>query len=625
MGKRSLEPVEPSQALLDALPDGIVVIDSEGTIRLASRELARLSGYKPEELLGKPVETLIPTRFRDVHTRHRAGYGGAGHPTRTMGSGLKIFLRAKDGTEIPVDIGLSPLSTSSGTLVVGAVRDARERVAREQELVDSQERFQLLVNGIQDHAVYMVDPDGRVASWNSGAERIKGYTAEEIVGRSFGVFFLPEEVRAGRPAEILRIAAETGHFSEQGWRVRNGGVRFWADVNLTALHDEAAQLRGFSKVTRDITEFKRGQDRIQALLEIGQAILAGEPAKWLLATVCRRAREMAGAATATLSMPIGDEPDLVIQVADGAGADRLLGMVLPLAGSLAGEVFRTGRSVNLSDPVTDPRAHLPAFEAAGMGPILVVPLEAGGRVLGALAVANPVAGTAFGPEQQQVVELFAAQASVAVEYTRIREELGRLAILEDRERIGRELHDGVIQALFGVGMSLQATGLIASQTEVSERIEKAVTEIDEAIRDLRNYIFELRPGLLADHQLDHAIRTLAQDVAAESGLTVVTELDPRLAARLSSVAGGVVQLVREALSNAARHAGPGTCRITLAEEDGWAILEIADDGLGFDTDVPRAGGQGLPNLQERAAALGGSMVLESTPGEGTTVRVRLPL
>ena len=625
MGSRGSDEVLISRALLDALPDGILAVDSEGVIRLASGELAKLSGYTAEELLGRSVETLIPSRYHLRHTEHRAAYRIAGHPTRTMGGGLKIVLLAKDGTEIPVDIGLRPLETPEGTLVVGAVRDARERVAREEELRESQERFELLINGVRDYALYRLDPEGRVASWNSGAERIKGYRAEEVIGRSFSIFFIDEEFQAGRPAEILRSAAETGHFEEQGWRVRKGGARFWADVAITALHDETGKLRGFAKVTRDITEFKRGQDRLQALLEIGQKILAGEPAETLLATVCRRAREIADAAIATISMPAGDGANLAVQVADGARADLLRGMLMPLAGSLAGEAMRTSRSVNVADPAGDPRSHGPAIHGAGFGPTLVVPLKAGGLVFGALAVAKQPGESAFGPEQQQVVELFAAQASVAVEYTRVRAELGRLAILEDRERIGRELHDGVIQSLFAVGMNLQATAFTAGQPEVADRIEKAVTEIDNAIRDLRNYIFGLRPGLLADRQLDQAIRRLADDVAEESGLTVVADLDPHLAARLSPIAGDVVQLVREALSNAARHAGPGTCRVTLAEAGGWAVLEIADDGLGFDAGAVAGHGQGLPNLRERAAALKGSMELESAPGRGTTVRIRLPL
>ena len=625
MGSRGSDEVQISQDLLDALPDGIVVVDSEGIITLASGELARLSGYAAEELLGRSVETLIPSRYHPGHAEHRAGYRVAGHPTRTMGGGLKIVLLAKDGTEIPVDIGLRPLETAAGTLVVGAVRDARERIAREQEVRESQERFELLINGVQDYALYMLDPEGRVASWNSGAERIKDYRSEEVVGRSFSLFFIDEEVRAGRPAEILRIAAETGHFEEQAWRVRKGGARFWADIAITALHDGTGKLRGFAKVTRDITEFKRGQDRMQALLEIGQKILAGEPAETLLATVCQRAREIAGAAIATISMPAGDGVNLAVLVADGARADVLRGMLMPLAGSLAGEAVRTGRSVNVADPAADPRSHGPAIQGAGFGPTLVVPLEAGGLVFGALAVAKQPGEPAFGPEQQQLVELFAAQASVSVEYTRVRAELGRLAILEDRERIGRELHDGVIQSLFAVGMNLQATALAAGQPEVSDRLEKAVIEIDSAIRDLRNYIFGLRPGLLADRQLDQAIRRLADDVAEESGPTVVAVVDPSLAARLSPIAGDVIQLVREALSNAARHAGPGTCRVTLAEDAGWAVLEIADDGRGFDAGAVVGGGQGLPNLRERAAALKGSMELESAPGRGTTVRIRLPL
>ncbi|MDP9437831.1 MAG: PAS domain S-box protein [Actinomycetota bacterium] len=156
--------------------------------------------------------------------------------------------------------------------LVAALRGARERTeenAREaqehrEELRESEERFRLIVEGTKDYAIYMLDPEGNVASWNEGARRIKGYDAREIVGRHFSLFFAPEDVRRGRPEEELRIAAEEGRYEEQNWRVRKDGSRFWADVVLTALRDEeTGRLRGFSKLTRDATERKRAEEALR--------------------------------------------------------------------------------------------------------------------------------------------------------------------------------------------------------------------------------------------------------------------------------------------------------------------------------------------------------------------------
>ena len=208
-------------------------------------------------------------------------------------------------------------------------------------------------------------------------------------------------------------------------------------------------------------------------------------------------------------------------------------------------------------------------------------------------------------------------------YSRVRDELRRLAVVEDRERIGRELHDGVIQSLFAVGMNLQATATIAGPGELQQRLEGAVTEVDRAIRDLRNYIFGLRPGILADRQLSQVIAQLAADMEEQSGITVAVEVDARLAAELSAVAGDIVQLVRESLSNVARHSGAATCRVSLLREDGAAVLVIEDDGTGFDESVPSSG-QGLGNLRDRSGKLGGSLSVTSGAG-GTRVEIRLPV
>jgi signal transduction histidine kinase len=237
----------------------------------------------------------------------------------------------------------------------------------------------------------------------------------------------------------------------------------------------------------------------------------------------------------------------------------------------------------------------------------------------------------FTREDEAALIVLATQAGVAVENARLyvetqrqHRELERLSVLEDRERIAKELHDGVIQSLFAVGMGLQGTAALAQDEEIGRRVDDAVTEIDRSIRDLRNYIFGLRPGILADRQLDQALRELGAEFESRTGVVTVVDIDDRLAAELASRAGDLVQLTREALSNVGRHAKATTCRVSLRRgEGGLAILEVDDDGTGFDPEVSPAG-MGLSNLRERVAALGGDLSIESTGGEGTTVRLTLP-
>ena len=159
---------------------------------------------------------------------------------------------------------MSPIKDSHGR-IIGASKVARNITGRKQAEValrESEERFRLLVEGVHEYAIILLDREGRVASWNAGAERIKGYKAEEIIGRSFSVFYPPEDVAAGKPAMELKLAAEQGRWEDEGWRVRADGTRFWANVLITALKDDAGNLRGFSKLTRDITDRKQAEDTL---------------------------------------------------------------------------------------------------------------------------------------------------------------------------------------------------------------------------------------------------------------------------------------------------------------------------------------------------------------------------
>ena len=277
----------------------------------------------------------------------------------------------------------------------------------------------------------------------------------------------------------------------------------------------------------------------------------------------------------------------------------------------------------LADASADERVIQPIVRA-GVGPAVFIPLAVRGRILGTLTVANAKGGPLLPETEVQLVETFAEQAAVAIEYGRLQRELQRLALLEDRERIAKELHDGAIQALFAVGMGLQGSAALAASDELRERIQDAVEELDRVIRDLRNYIFGLRPGILADRQLDQALQRLCEEFQERTGVVAIAEIDRQVAAELASQAGEVVQLAREALSNVSRHAEAATCRLSLYRAEDGRVLEVDDDGCGFDPAAAAGTGHGLRNLQERAEGLGGRAEISSSLGQGTNLRVTLP-
>lgn len=371
-------------------------------------------------------------------------------------------------------------------------------------------------------------------------------------------------------------------------------------------------------------ETRRRERWLDALRDITSEILAGSDADALLAGIVEHARELAGADSASILTSTSTPGQLVVAAAVGAQAAQVRGQVVPALSSISGAVMESGKPLVTQDASADSGAYQPIVRLGRVGPAVFVPLRIRGRATGTLMVANVKGGRRFDPETVRLVETFADQASVAMEYVRAQADVRRVGLMEERERIAKELHDGIIQSLFAVGMNLQGTALMSGSPEISARVEGAVGELDNVIRDLRNYIFGLRPGILADRQLDQALRTLGEEAQANSGSAVVVEIDRNLAARLSGRSHEIVQLTREALSNVARHAKAKRSTVRLAQAGRSAQLTIEDDGSGFDT-RRKSSGSGLRNMRQRASALGGTLRITSKEAQGTTLRITFPI
>ena len=252
------------QTLIDSVVDyAIYILDPAGIVRSWNAGAERIKGYTAEEILGQHFSRFYPQA--DIERgKPRYQLEVAANVGRCEDEGYRV---RKDGSQFWADVVLTAVRDADGALTGFAkiTRDLTERRKTEQTLRESEERFRLLVEGVVDYGIFMLNPAGVVTSWNTGAERIMGYGAGEIIGRSFDCFFLAEDVQAGRSRNELDVAASAGRFEGQGWRQRKDGTRFWADFTVSALRDADGRLIGFVKVTRDLTSRRAAEEQIEHL------------------------------------------------------------------------------------------------------------------------------------------------------------------------------------------------------------------------------------------------------------------------------------------------------------------------------------------------------------------------
>ena len=281
---------EELSLLVEAVEDyAIFMLGPEGEIRTWNRGASRIMGYDASEAVGKNFSIFYGENDRAARKPERE-LEVAEREGRLEDEGWRL---RKDGTRFWACTVLTALRDPDGKLRgFGKVtRDLTARRDAEEKLRQNEELFRLLLESVSDYAIFMLDAGGHVISWNAGAHRIKQYEPEEILGKHFSVFYPEEDVRAHKPEHNLAVAAREGHIEDEGWRVRKDGTRFWANVVITAVFDEERRLRGFAKVTRDMTARKEAEETRRALLEQREARVQAEEAKHRAEASARTAQE----------------------------------------------------------------------------------------------------------------------------------------------------------------------------------------------------------------------------------------------------------------------------------------------------------------------------------------------
>ncbi|MGH3396092.1 MAG: GAF domain-containing protein [Streptosporangiaceae bacterium] len=370
-------------------------------------------------------------------------------------------------------------------------------------------------------------------------------------------------------------------------------------------------------------EARRQQAWLRATADTTQRLLSGAEPGEVLALVTEQAREISGADLVVLALPAGNGRQLVIEHAAGDAASEAIGIVLPVEGSVSGIVLDSGKPLVIPDFSADRRAAPAAREHLHLGPAVVVPLGAPGNVRGILTAGRRPGMLPLPPQAVEVLITFAAQAGVGLELAEHRRDAERFAVLDDRDRIARDLHDLVIQRLYATGMSLEGVTARAGDSEIGRRVSSAVDALDDAIKEIRSAIFSLhsRPDP-RQARLRAQILAVADEAAEVLGFAPGLRMAGRLDDEVPAEAGEhLLGALREALSNAARHAAATKVEVTV-EAGPQLVLTVRDDGTGIKDTTRRSG---LGNLAERAELLGGTLKIIAPEGGGTELIWRVPL
>ncbi|WP_281191452.1 GAF domain-containing protein [Nonomuraea maritima] len=368
-------------------------------------------------------------------------------------------------------------------------------------------------------------------------------------------------------------------------------------------------------------ESRRRETWLQASSEVTTSLLSGADHRQVLSLLAARARAMGDADLVQVLLPDPSKESLVVEIAEGKGAEDHLGDEFPVAATLVGEVFTRGEPVCEDDMRRTSRPCVPP-RLLGYGPGVVVPLGTPPR--GVLVLAKRSGRLPFSDADEQVLQAFAGQATIALQLAEARRDAERLSLLEDRDRIARDLHDVVIQRLFATAMTLLSTIRLVERPEAAERVRHAVDELDETIRQIRSTIFALHTSRDDDPptlrgRIVHLVEGAADQLGHMPGLRMEGQLDALVP---EQVAEHLLAVLREALSNVVRHSRADRADVLVEVGGGELVLVVTDDGVGAGKPECRSG---LRNIEERAARLGGSAELTTPADGGTRLCWRVPL
>jgi len=626
------------RSIFEASSDVLLIIDLEdGSFIEVNPAACEVYGYSYDEFVGLPLSVTIHPDDLPYVMEHVLPIIRAGGEYHARGIGLR-----KDGTTFHLDVHDTAFNYQGKLSLLAVIRDITKQVQAEEQLREKEAQYRSIFEATID-ALFILDlEDGHVVEANPAACKIYGYTYEEFIGLPPYVFIHPEKL-PNFLEKALPLVRAGGEWHARGINLRKDGTSFPVDVHLTSFTYQGKQ--HMLVVGRDVTEQvqayelleQRVEERtreLSTLLDISHNVASYIELKPLLATVLDQLRMIADYTGSSFSI-LEAEEFVLVENRGPAPLDQVLQLHIPIKRmGIIWEMFMRREPVIIPDVQVDfPLAQ--AFRTmmdkhlnATFGYIrswMAVPLSHKEQIIGMLTLSSSEPDY-YSPRHASLALAIANQAAVALANARLYEQAQELAALEERQRLARELHDSVSQALYGIilGTHTARTLLQRDPSKVAEPLDYVLSQAEAALTEMRALIFELRPESLETEGLIAAMSRQAAALNARHDIVVTTELcdEPDLPFKTKEE---LYRVIQEALHNTVKHARAKKVNISLIWEIDRLLVEVCDDGIGFDTSQSFPGHLGLHTMQERISRLSGTLRIESTKGKGTCICAQIPL
>lgn len=626
-----------AQQFIDGAPDGILVVDGDGRIITVNSRLLQMLDYAAEDLLGELIEKLVPAQVQTIHRSHRSGYANA--PThRQMGeTGSRLTALRADASLLPVEIALSPIELDGTAATMAIVRDSTKRVewelereAVEREIETSEARFR---SAFDDAAVPMAIVDlaepsvRRIVLANDTLADLLGMSIDDLTGTSLAELTHPEDRRRDELGAAAMLRGTSTYHAEKRLRKADGAY-VWTQVDastIDGLDGSAQALAHIIDISRRVDaeqERDRREQLLTTLASIRKSALDEAPVDDILQLVVNAARVAADVDHCFIASP-NASGELVCRMIASDLLSDCVGRVIAHDTAIM-EAYRTAEAISLVDPAEGSDLFASGPTMPTLGPCRIAPMQTSSTIEGVLIAARAPGRQPIEPVNKSRVDALAAEAAVALLLENARRDRRQMLLVEDRERIARDLHDVVIQRLFATGMSLQAS--LGANVPTTGRTEQAITDLDEIIAVIRTTIFQLTR---TDNSLEAEIVRIADRHRALGRSSLELIIDGSLEAVLPTVRDHIGPTLNELLSNVERHANAAHTSVDLHVSERAIRLIVNDDGDGFASDGD--GGFGLRNVRDRAERLGGTVNItsptntDSKPSSGTRIVWQVPV